>query len=81
MAERTTISDIHRQKETPEAYLNVPRPFSFVAGRQRSRMSENGSDESRYEALLHWLPRSPDLTSQDFYYGNTLRRLSFWGMG
>ena len=78
MAVRTSKCNIHIERETPRVYLYVPRPLSFVVGRQRSRISENGRDESRDEVLLRWLPRSRDLTPWDFYYGNALRTLSFY---
>ena len=62
----------------PKVYLYVPQPLSLIAGHQRSRIRDHGGDESRYEALLRWLPRSHDLTPRDFYYANRLRTLSFY---
>jgi hypothetical protein len=49
---KDSTCDPHIEKETLQVYLYMPQALSFVGGRQRSRLNENGSNMSREGFLL-----------------------------
>jgi hypothetical protein len=66
MAERPSTCDPHVERETLLVCVYLLRALSFVGGCQgRNRLSENGGDPSRDQALFRWPPSSPDLTPCD----------------
>jgi hypothetical protein len=66
MAESPSTCHPHLERETLQVYVYLLRTLNSVGGRQeRNRLSENGSDGSRDQALLRWPPRSSDISPCD----------------
>ena len=54
------------RKRNLKVYVYLLWALSFEGGRQGNRLSENGGDGSRDQALFRWPSRSPDLMPCDF---------------
>ena len=80
MAESPPTCHPHLERGTLQVYVYLLRTLSFVGGRQdKNRLSENGGDGSRDQALLRWPPRSPDLSPCNLLLWEYVKDLLLWG--